>query len=267
MRRRLLQVLPAAVVVGVGVLGVLTTASASGSPKAAARTTSTTDPITYSTPSSPAQISRGGQLFAQNCASCHGPQAEGTSVAPNLRGLGAGTVDFWVSTGRMPLANASTQADRKPPRFDRSDTVAIAAWVASRQPGGVGIPSVDTKKASVAEGQDQFALICAACHTITGAGDALANGAFAPSLHMATATQVAEAIRTGPGDMPRFATGNLSDQQVADIVAYVRGPIQHPDNAGGLALGGIGPVAEGFVALLIGVGGTMLITFWLGERA
>jgi ubiquinol-cytochrome c reductase cytochrome c subunit len=66
--------------------------------------------------------------------------------------------------------------------------------------------------------------------------------------------------------MPRFGPGNLSTQQVDDIVAYVTGPIQHPDNPGGFGLGGIGPVAEGFVALLIGVGGLMLIGYWIGDR-
>jgi ubiquinol-cytochrome c reductase cytochrome c subunit len=43
--------------------------------------------------------------------------------------------------------------------------------------------------------------------------------------------------------------------------------IQHPDNRGGLGLGGIGPVAEGFVGLLIGVGALMLVAFWIGDRA
>jgi ubiquinol-cytochrome c reductase cytochrome c subunit len=66
--------------------------------------------------------------------------------------------------------------------------------------------------------------------------------------------------------MPRFS-GNLSDAQVADITAYVTEKLQHPQNPGGAALGGVGPVAEGFVALLIGVGGLALICFWIGERS
>ena len=77
---------------------------------------------------------------------------------------------------------------------------------------------------------------------------------------------MAEAIRTGPANMPRFS-GNLTDQQVADLVSYVTARIQHPDNPGGFGLGGVGPVAEGFVALLIGVGGLVLICFWIGERS
>ncbi len=81
-----------------------------------------------------------------------------------------------------------------------------------------------------------------------------------------TAQQVVEAIRTGPANMPRFS-GNLTDAQVRDIVSYVTGRLQHPTNPGGFALGGVGPVAEGFVALLLGVGGLALICFWIGERS
>ena len=80
-------------------------------------------------------IAPGQALFAANCSSCHGPEALGTVRAPNLQGLGAGTVDFWVSTGRMPLANSSVQATRKPPRFNRLQTLEIAAWVQSLTPG------------------------------------------------------------------------------------------------------------------------------------
>ena len=83
---------------------------------------------------------------------------------------------------------------------------------------------------------------------------------------MATPTEVAEAIRTGPANMPRF-TGNLTDAQVRDIVGYVTSTIQHPNNAGGIGLGGLGPVGEGFVGLLFGVGILALICFWIGDRA
>ena len=59
----------------------------------------------------------------------------------------------------------------------------------------------------------------------------------------------------------------LGPAEVADIVAYVTEKIQHPENPGGAGLGGVGPVAEGFVALLLGVGGLVLICFWIGERS
>ena len=214
-------------------------------------------------------IAPGQALFQANCSSCHGPEANGRiGVAPNLQGLGAGTVDFWVSTGRMPLANTSVQATRKPPRFNRVQTLEIAAWVQSLTPGqGTQVPIVKTSGADLEQGNTLFTLNCAACHTISGAGDALAEGAYAPSLHLASPTQVVEAIRSGPGNMPRFGPGNITNTEARDIAAYVTGVLQHPNNAGGVGLGGIGPVGEGFVGLLIGVGILMLVCFWIGDRA
>jgi len=228
-----------------------------------------TGPISYRLPPS-SYIAPGQTLFELSCSSCHGADASGTDRAPNLQGLGPATVDFWVSTGRMPLAASNQQPVRKPPRFTRKETLQIVAFVSSLAPTSPdypsGIPKVDVGAGNVAEGNELFVLNCAGCHTITGAGDALSAGYFAPSLHKAVPRQVAEAIRTGPLQMPHFGPGNLSNQQVADIVAYVSGPIQHPSDRGGLGLGGIGPVAEGFVGLLFGVGGLMLVAFWLGDR-
>jgi ubiquinol-cytochrome c reductase cytochrome c subunit len=214
-------------------------------------------------------IAPGQALFASNCASCHGAAADGsTGIAPNLQGLGAGTVDFWVSTGRMPLANTAAQAIRKPPKFDRLQTLEIAAWVQSLTPGvGNKVPVVSTNGADLQAGNSLFTLNCAACHTITGAGDALFEGAYAPTLHLATTTQIVEAIRSGPGNMPPFSTGNITNAEARDIAAYVHGVIQHPSNPGGFALGGVGPVGEGFVGLLLGVGILLMVCFWIGDRA
>ena len=211
-------------------------------------------------------IAPGQALFAANCASCHGGDAAGTDRAPNLQSLGAGTVDFWVSTGRMPLANSSIQAARKQPRFNNLQSLEISAYVQSLAPGGVKVPVVNLSNANVGNGFRLFTLNCAACHTITGAGDALFDGAYAPGLHLATPTQVVEAIRSGPGNMPHFGPGNISNAEVRDITAYVHSYIQHPINRGGFGLGGIGPVGEGFVGLLIGVGALMLVCFWIGDR-
>jgi ubiquinol-cytochrome c reductase cytochrome c subunit len=226
-------------------------------------------PISYSLPPN-SYIQPGRILFEQNCSSCHGTEASGSAIAPDLQGLGAGTIDFWLSTGRMPLSNPTEQAVRKTPRFDNHQILQIVAFVNSlRTPteGNIAIPSINLSGANLPNGEDLFVLNCAACHTITGGGDAIAENNYAPSLHQATAYQIVEAMRSGPGNMPRFGPGTLSDQQVADIVDYVTTQIQHPNNHGGLGLGGIGPVAEGFIALLIGVGGLMLVAFWLGDRS
>jgi len=227
--------------------------------------------ITYNVPSSTLN-DLGKALYLENCASCHGVNANGVPAGgtsgsyPNLVGLGAATVDFWVASGRMPAADPrAVQAERRTPRLTDAQAVAIAAWVNSLDPSYPAIPSVNIAGANVSDCQALFALNCAACHTIEGDGDALAASTFAPSLRNIPGYQVAEAIRTGPGNMPRF-TGNLSDAQVRDIVAYVTSEIQHPRNVGGLGLGGLGPVAEGFVGLLLGVGLLALVGYWVGER-
>jgi ubiquinol-cytochrome c reductase cytochrome c subunit len=230
--------------------------------------------ITYSNPPA-SYVSAGQLLFAQTCSSCHGADANGigpdgkATIGPNLQGVGPATVDFWVSTGRMPAADIkAVEAERKPSRLTPKQALELAAYVNSLDPAAPAIPDPHLKGANLAVGSDLFSLNCAACHTITGAGDALAFGTNAPSIQNREVTpqQVAEAMRTGPANMPRFS-GNLSDAQVRDVVAYVTTNIQHPASPGGAGLGGVGPVAEGFVALLLGVGGLALICFWIGERS
>jgi ubiquinol-cytochrome c reductase cytochrome c subunit len=216
-----------------------------------------------------ASVARGHILFQENCASCHGPRALGSTRAPNLQGLGAATVDFWVSTGRMPLAFPTAQANTKPPRFTRPEVLDIVKYVTSLAPGGPGIPYVDLKKANQGSGFSLFATNCAGCHAITGVGDALTNGLHAPSLdrHDLSATQVAEAMRTGPGNMPRFAPGQLNQQQITDLVGYVvNGGIQKPYDKGGHGLGHVGPITEGFVGIFGGLGAMLALLWWIGER-
>ena len=279
-RLRYRYLLPGLLVAGVAVVGLLTSGTAvqaatppggtaAGGTALASSQNKAADPITYHLPPA-SYIAPGQTLFEQNCSSCHGADASGTDRAPNLQGLGPATVDFWVSTGRMPLAVATQQPVQKPARFNRTQTLQIVAFVNSLAPAAPdypsGIPSVNLSAGNLVEGNSLFVLNCAGCHTITGAGDALSAGYFAPSLHKIYPRQIAEAIRTGPTQMPHFGPRNLTDQQVADIVKYVTTSIQHPANHGGLGLGGIGPVAEGFIGLLFGVGGIMLVAFWLGDR-
>ena len=123
----------------------LTTTATTVAPIAHATSVSPSGAVEYAAPSNrtglfyvslPKAFEAPGQaLFAANCSTCHGAEALGTTRGPNLQGLGAGTIDFWVSTGRMPLANSSIQATRKPPRFNRLETLEIAAVGPVPDPG------------------------------------------------------------------------------------------------------------------------------------
>jgi quinol---cytochrome-c reductase cytochrome c subunit len=214
-------------------------------------------------------IDEGRVLYQQACSSCHGSSAQGGvvegRVAPALVGRGAARVDFWLSTGRMPLATPTAAAIRKPPAFTPPQRAAIVAYIESLGPGGPPIPVVDLVHVSLVDGGEQYRQNCAACHQAAGIGGALSYGDFAPPLHSATPVQIAEAIRTGPGNMPVFGADTLTDQQVNDIVRYVR-YLRHPEDRGGAGLGHSGPAAEGFVGLLGGLGVLMAVIYWIGTK-
>src|SRR5215217_7458376 len=190
----------------------------------------------------PAQAAgRGRTLYQQNCASCHGQQGQGTQRGPALAGVGAASADFYLSTGRMPIADEQRNPGRGPPAFGRADIDALVAYVASLG-AGPAVPAVDPAAGRLAEGERLYQENCAACHSATGTGGALTSGQVAPSLAQATPVQVAEAIRVGPGAMPRFEPQALNDPQVDSVAAYV-GRLQEGGNRGGWDLGRIGPSA------------------------
>lgn len=209
---------------------------------------------------------RGEQLYTTGCSSCHGLGAEGTRRAPSLLGVGAAAVDFWVSTGRMPLETSRrVQAVRKPPAYDREQIDDLIAYVTGLAPGGPPIPRLERAEVDLVEGGTLFRANCAACHGAVGVGGALASSRQAPALRPADAVEIAEAIRIGPGAMPGFGPETFTDDQVASIVAYVE-YLDHPEDRGGTGLGHTGPIPEGFVGWLAGLGSLLLACYWIGER-
>ena len=213
----------------------------------------------------PAQAGgRGQTLYQQNCASCHGQQGQGTQRGPTLRGVGAASADFYLSTGRMPITEEQRNPARAKPAFGRSDIDALVAYVASLG-DGPAVPAVDPAAGRLAEGERLYQENCAACHSATGTGGALTSGQVAPSLQPATPVQVAEAIRVGPGAMPRFSPQALNDPQVDSVAAYVD-RLRHGGNRGGWDLGRIGPVTEGLVAWVLGLGAVLWVVRRLGKE-
>jgi ubiquinol-cytochrome c reductase cytochrome c subunit len=197
------------------------------------------------------EVARGRDLFLTSCASCHGAEGGGTAQGPSLLGAGAAAADFQLSTGRMPLTDPTAQAVRKPPAFSPREIRALVAYVASLG-DGPPIPDVHPQAGDLSEGGTLFRLNCAACHSAAGTGGALSYGDDAPNLWSATSLQIAEAMRTGPGQMPVFGPDTFSKHQVDSIVRYVR-YLDNPEDPGGFSLGRIGPITEGMVALLLGL--------------
>jgi ubiquinol-cytochrome c reductase cytochrome c subunit len=210
-------------------------------------------------------VERGRELFLVGCASCHGANGEGTDRGPNLHGVGAAAADFQLTTGRMPATQGEGQPTRKPRAYSRAKIRDLVAYVASLGPGPP-IPDVITPPGDLQEGAQLYLQNCAACHSAAGNGGALSLGRDAPTVHDATPLQVAEAIRTGPGNMPVFGPETLTRRQVNSIVRYVE-YLKKPEDPGGLSLGLVGPITEGLVAILIGLGALMLVSRWIEPRA
>ena len=212
-------------------------------------------------------IAAGKTLFQATCSSCHGLDAQGTSQAPSLIGAGAAAVDFQMSTGRMPAKELGAENGRGQVVFTQQEIYEIADYIASLG-GGPAIPDaqqVSTSGANTALGIQLFMANCAQCHGFAGDGGALTYGKFAPALTQATPTQIYEAMLTGPEAMPVFSDGAISPQAKRDIIAYVVGTRTEP-NPGGLSLGRIGPVTEGLVIFLGGMGVLVLIAMWITAK-
>jgi ubiquinol-cytochrome c reductase cytochrome c subunit len=191
-------------------------------------------------------------LYAQSCATCHGPGGSGSVDGPPLIGVGAASADFMLRTGRMPLAAPGAPMVRRDQVFTDAQIEALVAYVASLG-AGPSIPDVQVTGADLSQGRDLFMTTCAACHGPGAGGDAVGGGYIAPPLLGVDPVTVGEAIRTGPGVMPVFGQGQVSDGDLNAIAAYLV-YLREDAAPGGLTIGGSGPVVEGYVAWLVGMG-------------
>ena len=177
--------------------------------------------------------------------------------------MGRQAADFYLSTGRMPLADPSDEPVRTKPAY----TAARAARARrlhrlARRPGRARRST--PAQGSLAEGQDLFASHCAGCHQIEAQGGVVPDS-VAPALQEATPAQIAEAVRVGPYLMPRFCERQISRHELDSITRYVLSTHDPPDR-GGWGIGNIGPIPEGMVAWLLAGAALLIVARLLGER-
>ena len=188
----------------------------------------------------------GAELFAANCARCHGPHGEGY-VAPKLQGTGALAADFYLRTGAMPLAEVGEQPEPSRVLFTERELRALIRYVATL--GGPPVPTPHPERGSLSEGLSLFTDHCAGCHQVAAEGG-FVTGARVPPLETATPRQIAEAVRIGPYLMPAFSERAIPPRKLDSIIRYVE-YAKHPESPGGWSLGEIGPVPEGMVAWFV----------------
>ncbi len=207
----------------------------------------------------------GAASYAAHCASCHAPQKWGTGNGPSLRGVGMGTLDFYLMTGRMPAAEPWIESAHRDERSGQGlplgEIRALEAYLAPTVAGGPPIPPV-VANGDLVHGRTLFEQNCQQCHGLAGEGGDLGRLDWAPSLERTSIAQIAEAIRVGPDQMPIFGAQQLSATDVDDVASYVvhlqtaRQPAFPPYRS-------TGPVPEGavgYLAIIVLI--AFVFTFW-----
>ena len=227
-----------------------------------------------------AEAAGGQQRYQRDCAWCHGRDAKGTTRGPDiLTGTnGPAFMDFVLSTGRMPLASPDQRMTRGETLYSEEEIDELVDYVASLGTEGPDIPTLALADADLPEGLLLYQENCAACHSTTGIGGALTEGTqvtpvrgparrriVIPPVTDSTPVQVAEAIRVGPGTMPVFNEDAFDQDDLEAIVAYVE-YLKDPDDRGGAGLGRVGPVVEGAVGWVLGLGLLLVFIRWIGTK-
>jgi ubiquinol-cytochrome c reductase cytochrome c subunit len=118
----------------------------------------------------------------------------------------------------------------------------------------------------MAQGGELFRNNCAMCHNLAGQGGALTQGKYAPTVMGVEVKHIYEAMITGPQAMPVFSETILTPQEKLSIIKWIKHAETEPQ-LGGAALGRTGPVTEGLVSWLLGLGLLIGVAVWLTAKA
>ena len=168
-------------------------------------------------PAAPAgDIAAGRQLYAEKgCAACHGPGGEGAAAGPRVAGAAmdwpAYHAQIRAPRGAMPPYGPGLMSDRQV-----ADTYAYLKSLAAPKPS----PVAQLKGDRVAGRKTYLENGCHACHGSVGQG-----GGPGPVIAATPMTLAAyhEQLRKPRSVMPAYGPTLMTDQEVADTWAYVKG--------------------------------------------
>ncbi|MFG2106899.1 cytochrome bc1 complex diheme cytochrome c subunit [Micromonospora chersina] len=215
-----------------------------------------------------AAANEGKALFDVSCVTCHGRNAQGVEGrGPSLIGVGSASVEFQVSSGRMPMARQEAQAMRKPPQFTDEQVRQLGQYI-QELGGGPQVPQGDLREgANLSTGGELFRINCSQCHAFGAGGGALSSGKYAPSLKPASDRQIYAAMLSGPQNMPVFGDNQISPEEKADIIAYIQETLKHDQDQGGFNLGRYGPSTEGLAIFLVGIVALVFASLWIAGKS
>jgi high-affinity iron transporter len=181
-------------------------------------------------PSRIPDVAAGRDLFARDCASCHG--AAGAGNGPAARGM---------DPAPPAIGTVAAMADVSPALAYRIVSVGVrgtpmVAWASRLSVDDrwniVGyLTALRSTPAQVAEGEGLFVQGCASCHGALGAGDGVTThalsklppeiGSFGWQAERSDA-QLADVVRQGVPGTAMPPSRGLTDAEVGSVVAYVR---------------------------------------------
>lgn len=202
-------------------------------------------------PTQPVDLAQGEQLYRTHCSACHG-----------ARGLGDGPAATGMEPPPPALGRAEDVADISPALMFRIVSVGIAGTPMAAFSGALSVDErwsviayVNTLRApaAMAEGQGAYVQRCAACHGPTGGSNGTLTHALAKlPVELSSFAwqaersdvQIAQVIKEGVDGTAMPPSRELTDREVATLVAYVR-TLSHSDAPGAVtaAAGGADPRA------------------------
>ena len=150
----------------------------------------------------PAATASGADLFASNCAPCHGGGAAGSPGRPDIRCAVPSWIARTVRSGRgvghavMPSFVSSELAD--------GELAKIVGWLQGK---------------CVATPAGRYASNCATCHGATAAGGGNADGVRGPEIVCHGTLDFIEKVTQGSGPMPAFP--EIQPAEVTRIADWV----------------------------------------------
>jgi cbb3-type cytochrome c oxidase subunit III len=177
-------------------------------------------------------LAEGLTLYAENCASCHGVNMEGTTLAPALNTEEVRYTESYeiariIEQGVPGTLMASWDNALDDRQVDA--TVALILRWQEIESLGVEIPVVeaepiDMSPEAIARGSQLFDITCASCHGVNAYGSPMAP-ALNNDLFLGTTSdaQMRQIIAMGVSGtvMPAWG-GRFNDAQMNDIIAYLR---------------------------------------------